>query len=157
MACEVMIFKLESSPSQTPHVSKIPEAQHRLSSPMTPAQHLPRASTAVAFPPHTPHASSTPDGQQPPSAVMAAEAAVALALQHVASGFSTPRQQPPSLSSGPEQEGGELQVMPVHELEQLHSPLAAMQLPWPEHICPRHALHCFMLHMVVAAGCALVQ
>jgi len=88
---------------------------------------------------------------------MAAEAAVALALQHVASGFSTPRQQPPSLSSGPEQEGGELQVMPDHELEQLHSPLAVMQLPWPEHFCPRHASHCFMLHMVVFAGRAVVQ
>ena len=124
---------------------------------MTPAQHTPRASTAVAFPPHTPHASRTPDGQQAPSAVMAAEAAVALALQHVASGFSTPRQQPPSLSSGPEQEGGELQVMPDHELEQLHSPLAVMQLPCPEHICPRHASHCFMLHMVVTAGRAVVQ
>ena len=141
-------LQLESSPSQTPQVSNVPALQHKPSSPSTPEQQAPSASTLVASPSHTPHASSDPDAQQAPSAAILA--CPRTPEQQRPSFITGPMQHAPPLSMDPEQLAGIWQCLPEYSTLQRHIP--SKHAPCPEQFSAAHGSQGVVAHAVAAMG-----
>ena len=137
-------LQLLPSPSHTPQLSNLPDAQQSRSLVSTPAQHVPSAAILVALPPHTPHTSSVcPAAQHWPS--LSSEP-----LQHAPAAVSTPAQHVPSAAITPLQLSGVPQSRPLKPVLHVHTSWA--HVPWPEQrpIGPEQTLsgHRCVLHGV---------